>query len=123
MVVSDATRGRIRRDKQPTTNPIDMNIGGPFGVPVPHDTSQSSQACPPLNEYRTPSGKAYIKIDAFKNFMAMVTDSLLQQVMDHVERAVEETTHRNTLPLVRDAPQQTTRLLNPQGSIQAEANE
>ena len=39
-------------------------------------------------------------IDTFKNFMATVTDMLLQQVMDQVKRAMKETTSRHPLPLL-----------------------
>ena len=63
------------------------------------DTSESSQDDPRLVGPPPAGREAYVTVDALKNFMSTMTDTIMQQVSEQVKKAVEAV--RSTLPLSR----------------------
>jgi len=81
MVVSEVMRAQTRRDKAPA-----MEVPAP---PKAEDASESSREDPrSIGQY--PAGReAYVMVDALKNFMSTMTNTLMQQVLEYVKKAVE----------------------------------
>jgi len=78
MVVGEATRTRTRKDKAPTVNT--------FMPPEVQGTSESSRANPLLASSPLPKREAYVMVDALKNFMSIMTDTITRQVSEQVKR-------------------------------------
>jgi len=81
MVVSDVARACSRRDKTPMNDVP--------AAPKVDDASESSQHSPSTWQ-RPPEWEAYIIVDVLKNFMATMTDTILQQVIEKVKKSTME---------------------------------
>jgi len=89
MVVSNATRARSRRDKVPITNIS--------AAAEAQHTSESSRADPRSIGQRL-EYEAYVMLDALKNFMTIMTDTILQQVTEQVRTTMEVVNSMRLLP-------------------------
>jgi len=69
MVVSEATR-QTPKDKAPA-----VNTSAP---PEVQDASESSRANPLSASPRLPERKAYVTVDALKNFLSVMTDTIIR---------------------------------------------
>jgi len=89
--ISDATRARSRRDKNPTSNPPGVSRGTPADTCEVQHVSESSRATPWLVGLRPPHVRTYVTTDALRIFIASMIDILLQQVTDQAKKATEGT--------------------------------
>jgi len=90
MVVSEVTRTRTRKDKGPVVN-----------APAPpevQDASESSWANPRSASPRLLERKAYVMVDALKKSISTMTDTIMRQVLEHVQRAMEAANASRPLP-------------------------
>ena len=87
MVVSDATRVRMRRENAPAV--------GPSAPPTVEDASESSRAGPrPVGALQR-EPPAYVMVDALQGLMSTMADAITRQVTEQVQRALEMNGARN----------------------------
>ena len=90
IVLSEATGARTRKDKAPA-----VNASTPPGV---RDTSESSLVNPRSTSPHHPQQEAYVTVDALKNFMSTMTDTIMRQVSKQVQRAMQAANWVRPLP-------------------------
>jgi len=81
MVVSETTRAWAPRDKALTT---EASI-----PPEAQDASENSKANPRSVGPHQLEQEAYVTVDAFKNFMSTMTDTIMQPVTEQLKKAME----------------------------------
>jgi len=75
--------------------------------PVPpelQDASKSSQSNPRSVGQRPPKREAYVTVNALKNLMSTMTDTILQQVTEQVKKTMEAVISMRPLPTFDDVP-------------------
>ena len=90
MVVSEAARAWMHKDKAPA-----VNTSTPLEV---QDASESSWANPRSASPPLPEREAYVTVDALKNFMSTMTDTITRQVSEQVKRVVDVAKSARLLP-------------------------
>jgi len=99
MVVSEPMRVRTRRYKEPATEAK--------ALPEAQDASESSRANSRLIDQRPSEREAYVTVDALKNSMSTMTNTIVQQVSEQVEKAMEAARplpHFDYMPNTRSSP-------------------
>ena len=90
MVVSKATRARAWRDKALATE-----------APTPPETHDSSKSCraDPCSIGQHPSKReGYVTVDAIKNSMSTMTNTIMQQVSEQVKKAMKAASLARPIP-------------------------
>ena len=96
MVVNEATRARDRRDKAPATKAR--------ALPEAENASKSPRDDPRSVGLPSAGWEAYIMVDALKNFMSTMTDTIMQQISKQVKKVEEAVSSTWPLPCFKCVP-------------------
>ena len=96
MVVSEAMRVWASRDKAPVTEAL--------ATPEAQDASESSWATPRSVGQCPSEREAYLTLDALKNIVSTMTDTIMQQVSEQVRKAIEAASSARPLLYFKYAP-------------------
>lgn len=102
MVVSDTMHAHFKGDKALVTD-------APM-APEVEDASESSRPNPCSISQQPPEQKVYVTVDALKNFITTMIDTILQQVTEQVKKTMEIVSFmKPALPSTMYLPQDVSR--------------